>query len=97
MRLTISIVQRPRPATAWRNLSPALAPSAKRWRSQGKRVVDGLDEEHCAVRGNAADRRRDAGRQRVSVQPRPGAPLEVAEAKFLLQLLVRRLAVALND
>ena len=30
----------------------------------------------------------DAAHQRVSVQPRPGAPFEMAEAKFLLELLM---------
>src|SRR5215213_1242912 len=34
----------------------------------------------------------DAGHQRVPVQPRPGAPLEVAQPQFLLELLVRLLA-----
>src|SRR3712207_6737402 len=34
----------------------------------------------------------DAGHQRVPVQPGPGAPLEVAQAQFLLELLVRLLA-----
>src|SRR3712207_4496994 len=33
----------------------------------------------------------DAAHQRVPVQPGPGAPLEVAEAEFLLELLVRLL------
>jgi hypothetical protein len=34
----------------------------------------------------------DAGHQRVSVQPRPGAPLEMVETEFLLELLMRLLA-----
>ena len=34
----------------------------------------------------------DAGHQGVSVQPRPGASLEVAETEFLFQLLMRLLA-----
>jgi hypothetical protein len=34
----------------------------------------------------------DARHQRVSVQPCPGAPLEVTESEFLLELLVGLLA-----
>ncbi|GAA0603228.1 hypothetical protein GCM10009416_46160 [Craurococcus roseus] len=34
----------------------------------------------------------DAAHQRVAVQPGPGAPLEAAQAQFLLELLVRLLA-----
>src|SRR3712207_4915760 len=34
----------------------------------------------------------DAAHQPVSVQPRPGAPLEVAETELLFQLLMRLLA-----
>src|SRR5215212_9879233 len=34
----------------------------------------------------------DAGHQGVSMQPRPGAPLEMAEAEFLLELLMGLLA-----
>ena len=37
-------------------------------------------------------RERDQRHQRVSVQPGPGAALEVVEAEFLLELLVRLLA-----
>ena len=34
----------------------------------------------------------DAGHQRVSMQPCPGTPFEVAEAEFLFQLLMPLLA-----
>src|SRR5215218_11516366 len=34
----------------------------------------------------------DAGHQRVSVQPCPGAPFEMAETELLFQLLMRLLA-----
>src|SRR5829696_4806571 len=34
----------------------------------------------------------DAGHQRVSVQPRPGAAFEMAETELLFQLLMRLLA-----